>query len=59
MCPATVENAIFFLDAFLASTMESGKELAVADFQVSKILYYSTLDAAAYGDLPHLLRPCS
>mmetsp|Transcript_6693 Transcript_6693/g.13756 ORF Transcript_6693/g.13756 Transcript_6693/m.13756 type:complete len:539 (-) Transcript_6693:357-1973(-) len=34
MSPATVENAVFFLDAFLAATMESGKELAVADFQL-------------------------
>jgi hypothetical protein len=34
MCTATIENAIFFLDAFVASTMESGSELALSDFQV-------------------------
>jgi hypothetical protein len=39
MCPATLENALFFFDSYVAATMIDGKRLAIADFQVSWALW--------------------
>ena len=34
MCPATMENSLFFFDSFLACYMGDDKELGTVDFQV-------------------------
>lgn len=35
MCPVTLENALFFLDIYLANTLKDERKLNINEFQVN------------------------